>query len=270
MICLKWLPEAEAKLMQIESLYRYPVKGLTPAPLEAASLSPGRCIPWDRAFALAQGDANLDTAHPAWISKVNFLCLAKNPAAARLRASFDEAAGTLRIHDPAGEDLIASPFTPEGSATLTTYLTAFLGPKARYGTDGQTPQFHHFPQHSFCDHKTQVISLIGHGSLAALEDAVGAPREKLRFRANIYIENIEPWAEFGWLGKILAIGDVRMVVQERIDRCPATQVNPDTAEKDANPVKELREHFGHIDMGVFAEVLTPGEIKPGDEITILT
>ncbi len=38
-----------------------------------------------------------------------------------------------------------------------------------------------------------------------------------------------------------------MVVQERIDRCPATMVNPDTAEKDANPVKELREHFGHID-----------------------
>lgn len=255
--------------MKIESLYRYPVKGLTPERLTTATLSPGSCIPSDRAFALAQGDAGLDTEHPAWISKVNFLCLAKNPAAARLRTKFDEAAGLLTIRDPAGEDLIASPFTAAGRAALATYLTAFLGPEARYGADGKTPDFHHFPQHSFCDHKTQVISLISHGSLTALEEAVGAPRDKLRFRANIYIEGADPWAEFSFLGKTLAIGEVRMVVQERIDRCPATMVNPGTAEKDANPVKELRQHFGHIDMGVFAEVLTGGAIQPGDEITVI-
>jgi uncharacterized protein YcbX len=247
--------------MKIESLYRYPVKGLTPERLATASLSPGRCIPFDRAFALAQGDAGLDIEHPAWISKVNFLCLAKNPAAARLRQI-----GVDR--GLAGEDLTASPFTPEGRAALATYLTAFLGPEARYGTDGQAPHFHHFPKHSFCDHKTQVLSLIGHGSLSALEEAVGAPRDKLRFRANIYIEGTEPWAEFSLLGKTLQIGEVRMVVQERIDRCPATMVNPETAVKDANPVKELREHFGHIDMGVFAEVLTGGSIRPGDEIRV--
>ncbi len=259
----------EGKLVKIESLYRYPVKGLTPERLAAATVFPGRCIPFDRAFALAQGDAGLDTAHPAWISKVNFLCLAKNPAAARLRTTFDEAAGVLTIHDPAGADISASPFTAEGRAALSNYLTAFLGPEARYGGDGQAPDFHHFPAHSFCDHKTQVISLIGLGSLAALEAAVGAPREKLRFRANIYIAGAAPWAEFDLLGKTLAIGGVTMVVQERIDRCPATMVNPDTAEKDANPVKELRQHFGHIDMGVFAEVLTAGQIQPGDTITVL-
>ena len=255
--------------MRIESLYRYPVKGLTPERLDSASLSPGRCIPFDRAFALAHGDSPLDPANPAWVQKVNFLCLAKNPAAARLRTVFDETTGMLNIHDPAGEDITASPFTPEGRAALTAYLTAFLGPEARYGADGQAPHFHHFPAHSFCDHKTQVISLIGLGSLAALEEAVGAPRAKLRFRANIYIEGAKPWAEFSLLGKTLAIGEAKMVVQERIDRCPATQVNPETAEKDANPVKELREHFGHIDMGVFAEVLTPGEVRPGDTKNIL-
>jgi uncharacterized protein YcbX len=269
MICLKWCAKAEGKLMKIDSLYRYPVKGLTPERLSAASLSPGNCIPFDRAFALAQGDASLDTDHPAWISKANFLCLAKNPATARLRSSFDEKRGLLHIFEPAGPEITASPFTKEGSTALTAYLTNALGDEARYGSDGQAPHFHHFPAHSFCDHKTQVISLIGLGSLAALEQAVGAPRDKLRFRANIYIEGAEPWAEFELLGKTLAIGDARMVVQERIDRCPATMVNPETAEKDANPVKELRQHFGHIDMGVFAEVICAGEIKPGDEITVL-
>jgi uncharacterized protein YcbX len=261
--------QGDDKSMKIDSLYRYPVKGLTPERLTTATLAPGRCIPFDRAFALAQGDADLDLAHPAWISKVNFLCLAKNPAAARLRTRFDEVSGMLLIQDPLGADLAASPFTPDGQAALTAYLTAFLGPEARYDTSGRAPHFHHFPQHSFCDHKTQVLSLIGLGSLQALESAVGAARDKLRFRANIYIEGAEPWAEFALLGKTLAIGEVKMVVQERIDRCPATMVNPDTAEKDANPVKELRAHFGHIDMGVFAEVTRGGEIRPGDEIRVI-
>ncbi len=267
MICLKCFSAGENKLMFIESLYRYPVKGLTPEKLAVASLDPGRCIPFDRAFALAHGDAALDTANPAWIQKVNFLCLAKNPAAARLRTAFDEASGLLKIHDPEGADITASPFTAEGCAVLTTYLTAFLGPEARFGADGKAPQFHYFPAHSFCDHKTQVVSLIGLGSLAALEAAVGSPRDKRRFRANIYVEGLKPWEEFDWLGQTLSIGSVKLLVQERIDRCPATMVNPDTAEKDANPAKELRDHFGHIDMGVFAEVLNQGEISPGDSIT---
>lgn len=254
--------------MKIESLYRYPVKGLTPESLSSATLTQGRCIPFDRAFALAQGDASLDIEHPAWISKVNFLCLAKNPATARLRARFDEVSSLLHIHDPLGGDVTASPFSAEGKAALTTYLTTALGDEARYGENGQPPQFHHFPAHSFCDHKSQVISLIGLGSLAALEQAVGAPREKLRFRANIYIENIAPWAEFSLLGKTLQIGGTRLLVQERIDRCPATMVNPETAEKDANPVKELREHFGHIDMGVYAKVIQGGTVRPGDHISI--
>jgi len=45
--------------MRIEYLYRYPVKGLTAEALEAAEVKEGGCIPWDRAFALAQGDGGL-------------------------------------------------------------------------------------------------------------------------------------------------------------------------------------------------------------------
>lgn len=254
--------------MHIESLYRYPVKGLTPEPLTQASLTPGRCILWDRAFALKQGDATLDEENPAWISKMNFMCLAKNPKAATLKTSFDDTSGLLNINGPSGP-LTASPFTPEGQAALTRYFTDFLGPEARFGEQGETPKFHFFPGHSFCDHKTQVVSLIGLPSLAALEQAVGATRDKRRFRANIYIEGTEPWAEFSWLGRTLAIGEVEMVVQDRIDRCAATMVNPDTAERDANPVKELRTHFGHVDLGIFAKVTKGGEIHPGDTIRLL-
>jgi uncharacterized protein YcbX len=254
--------------MHIESLYRYPVKGLTPEALTAASLTPGRCIPWDRAFALAQGDAKLDPENPAWISKSNFMCLLRNAGIALLDTKFDEATQHLTITTPAGETIIANPLTAAGQAALTGFLTAYLGPEARFGADQKPPSFHHFPNHSFCDHKTQVISLIGLGSLRALEEAAGALRDKRRFRANIYIENISPWEEFSWLGQTIQIGPVRLAVQERIDRCGATTVNPDTAIRDANPVRELQQNFGHIELGIFAEVVTPGIIKPGDAITM--
>ena len=46
-------------------------------------------------------------------------------------------------------------------------------------------------------------------------------------------------------------------------------MNPDTAARDANPVKELQKNFGHIDLGVFAEVIAGGTIRPGDEIRVL-
>ncbi|MDE2239158.1 MAG: MOSC domain-containing protein [Rhodospirillales bacterium] len=254
--------------MRIESLFRYPVKGLTPEPLIQASLTPGKCIPWDRAFALKQGDADLDVENPTWLHKTNFMCLAKNAIAARLDAKFDETTRTLNVTSPEAS-ISASPFTPEGQAALTQYFTAFLGEEARYGQNNAAPQFHFFPGHSFCDHETQVVSLISLSSIAALEQAVAAKRHKMRFRANIYIEGSEPWEEFSWMGRTIAVGETEMVVQARTPRCPATMVNPDTALRDANPPKELREHFGHIDLGVFAEVTKGGEIRPGDQIRLL-
>ncbi len=255
--------------MYVESLYRYPVKGLTPESLESATLTPGRCIPWDRAFALAQGDASFDPGRPEWVPKTNFMCLVRNTTIAGLRTRFDEAAQAFFVTTPEGAQITANPMTPEGQEKLTVFFSAYLGREARVGKDGQAPRFYHFADHSFCDHRTQVISLIGLGSLGALEQAVAAERDKRRFRANIYIQDIAPWAEFDWLGKTLAVGETTMVVQERIDRCMATAVNPDSSVRDANPVGELREHFGHVDLGIFAEVLTGGEIRPGDEIRVL-
>jgi uncharacterized protein YcbX len=253
--------------MQIESLYRYPVKGLTPEPISAANLTPGKAIPWDRAFALAQGDADFNPAAPAWRAKTNFMCLLRNAGIALLKSRLDDSTGLLSITAPNGQTIEADPTTPAGQEVFSNFLTGYLGDEARKSP--VPPRFTHAAGHSFCDHKTQVISLIGLGSLHALESAVGAARDKRRFRANIYINNIEPWTEFTWLGKTLAIGTTTMIVEERIDRCGATTVNPDTAIRDANPVKELQTNFGHVDLGIFAKILTPGTIKPGDSIRIL-
>ena len=132
-----------------------------------------------------------------------------------------------------------------------------------------TSRFVHAEDHSFCDHKKQVISLIGLPSLKALEQAADAPRHPLRFRANLYLTDLNPWVEFGWIGRTLAIGSARLRVTKRIDRCAATCVNPETKRRDANPVKELMVHFGHVDCGVYAEVTEGGPIAPGDAMRLL-
>jgi uncharacterized protein YcbX len=255
--------------MHIESLFRYPVKGLTPEALASADLSPGRCLPWDRAFALAQGDSGFDAAAPAWLFKRNFMCLLVNTRIAALRTRFDDASGELTIIQPDGGAFTASTLTPAGQAALTAFFIAFLGDQARTGAAGQTPQFVHVPDYSFCDHQTQVMSLIGLGSLRALEAAAGGARDKLRFRANLYIEDLPAWEEFAWEGRHLRIGTTEMVVQARTVRCGATMVNPQTAERDANPVKELMQGFGHTDLGVFAAVTRAGSLTVGDRIELL-
>jgi uncharacterized protein YcbX len=196
------------------------------------------------------------------------MCLLRNASIARLQTRFDDPTSQLIITAPNGQAIAANPLTIHGRAALTDFLTAWLGDEAPAGPQDQRPAFHYFQSHSFCDHHTQVISLIGLGSLRALEAATGAPRDKLRFRANIYIEDIAPWAEFSWLGQTLQIGEATLRVQERITRCAATTVNPTTALRDANPVRELQKNFGHADLGIYAEVLTPGLIHPGDTITL--
>ncbi len=251
--------------MRIEYLYRYPVKGLTAEAIEETRLEAGGAIPWDRAFALAQGDAGFDPAAPRWLPKSNFMCLMKNATIARLKASFDPRTGQLAIRAPDGSACIAQALTAEGRASVEEFLVRFLGPEAR-----GTPRFHYVPGHLFCDQRHPVVSLINLASLADLERRVGAPRERMRFRANIYFCGLPAWRELEWVGSELAAGGVRLRVVKRITRCPATEVNPATGERDANPVAELAAAYGHRDLGIHAEVTAGGPIAVGDSIELMS
>jgi uncharacterized protein YcbX len=249
--------------MRIERLYRYPVKGLTPEALEQITVETGHAIPWDRAFALAHGDAPLDPDAPTWLPKRNFMCLMADAAIAALRSSFNDRTGMLTIIGPQGS-IEANVLTQDGRHRIATWLAAFLRLAAR-----GTPHFLHLPGHVFSDSKAPVISLINLTSLAALEEKVGARRHKRRFRANIWFSGVAAWSERDWLGRELLVGQIRVRVLKAIPRCPATEVNPETCERDAKPVAELKAHFGDINLGVYAEVIEGGAIAMGDAIALL-
>ena len=247
--------------MRVEHIYRYPVKGLTAEALEEVTLSPGQCLPHDRRFALAQGDAPLDPAAPTWLQKRHFGCLAANASLALLHSAFDPKSGVLAIRPPAGPPLMGDTRSAAGRAEIAAFLARHLGAEAR-----GTPVFVEAPGHNFTDVPTKCVSIIGLSSLRALEKAVGMHLDPLRFRANVYVSGATPWAEFDLVGQEILLGGARLRVFKRIIRCPATEVNPETAERDAKPPKWLREHFGHADLGVYAEVLEGGRLAVGDAL----
>ena len=246
--------------MQIEHLYRYPVKGLSAEPLESAHVAAGGALPWDRAFALAQGDAGFDPAQPAWLPKTNFMCLMRNARIAALHARFEPQTGLLTIRAPDGATAAEPVQQPGGRARMAAFLTDFLGEEAR-----GAPRFHHVPGHVFGDQRRPVISLLNLTSLAAFEAALGARRARLRFRANVYFAG-PAWSEFDWVGRDIRLGGARLRITKRTVRCPATEVNPDTAQRDAKPIAELKALYGHADLGVHAEIIEGGRIARGDAL----
>jgi len=245
--------------MRIEHLFRYPVKGLTQEALDEIDLTPGELFPWDRAFALAQGDAPFDPAEPKFVSKKYFMCLAAQAKIALLKTQFDPHAAALRIVAPDGAAIEENPFTAQGATAIARFLTDFLGDQAR----GE-PRFYHVPGHNFADDDQPVISMINQASIKDFETKVGGKRENLRFRANIYLSGAEPWAEQAWLGQEFLLGQARIKVVRSIPRCGATEVNPATGVRDAKTVWELRQTYGHHHMGVYLEVLDGGRIAVGD------
>src|SRR5258708_12728425 len=74
---------------QIASLYRYPVKGLTPEPLPRVALGVGQTLPADRRYAIENGPSGFDPADPKWMAKVYFLMLMRDEWLAALHARFD-------------------------------------------------------------------------------------------------------------------------------------------------------------------------------------
>jgi hypothetical protein len=51
------------------------------------------------------------------------------------------------------------------------------------------------PGYRFTDSRKGYVSLINRASVSATEDLVGAPVDPLRFRGNLYLDGLAPWAE---------------------------------------------------------------------------
>jgi uncharacterized protein YcbX len=284
---------------RIAHLYRYPIKGLSPQPLNTVALRAGGGFPFDRMFALARPDGLYNETQFVPLPKRQYFMLMKDERLAGLETHLDVDCLVLTVRVSGHEVLNADLGTDEGVLQLREFYARVLDLPA-----GSLPVFAHQEGYNFSDSAKasrqlmNSLSFINLASVRDLERRIGRTVDPLRFRANVYLDGLEPWEERRWMdaesldgaassngtqlpngtqfsngaqlsiGAQFSIGDVRFRVLEETTRCAATEVDPQTARRDIPLPRLLVENFGDDIIGFFAEIVTDGELSVGDELRI--
>lgn len=252
----------------IVKIQRFPIKGLSPEPIDDIELLPSAGIPMDRMYGFARHGSGFDPDKPTPLPKDKFVVLLTQEALANLKTSFDPESGALHCSGPDGP-VCFNLNTDDGRRAAEMWLSDYLSLP-----DKEPPSFVHAAPHRFTDvsvvspQMMNSVSLLNRESVRDLESRIDAEIDPARFRANIELEGLPPWWELENVGKTLQIGDVKLRLIKRTQRCAATEVNPATGKRDLKLPYLLRRSLGHMDMGVYAEVVTGGVLRVGMAIKI--
>ena len=246
----------------VRGLFRYPVKGLSPEPLQRMSLKAGQTVPFDRAYAVENGPGRFDPENPAHLPKINFLMLMRNERLATLQTRFDDATETLTVLRDGKQVARGDLRTSIGRKMIEQFLAAYMQDDLR-----GAPRVVFAPGHSFSDVAAKCLHVINLASLRELERVVRRAVNPLRFRPNVVMDGAPPWAEFDWSGKPLQLGAVKLEFIKRTERCAATNVDPDTGQRDMAIPAALQRAWGHADFGFYARVIADGTIAIGDPVS---
>jgi len=254
---------------KIDTLTRYPIKGLSGQLLDSVSLEPGQGFPCDRQFGFARPNSGFDPCNPKPLPKTKFYMLARDSRLALLSSKFDDITGVLAISTPTTTGNFEI-MTAEGKQLASQYLKSFLSLP-----DDETPQLFEASPHRFTDvsvvstEMMNAVSVINLDSVREFSKAIGQEVDPSRFRGNIQLSGLEPFSELDMVGQQIAIGNVRLKIVKRTKRCPATEVDLNTGERNMNVPALLQENYDHKDMGVYAEVLGGGKISQQDVVEFL-
>ncbi len=201
--------------------------------------------------------------------KTSFVVLAQHAKLAGLDTSFDASTGEFVARARDGGTLRFDLSAEDGKRQAADFLTRLLDlPEA------ERPNFVEGSPHRFTDVSVvsetmmNAVSLINLDSVEAFGARIGETVDPMRFRANIYLRGWPPFAELDLVDREISLGQARLKVLLRTQRCAATEVNPKTAERDLRVPYLLRKNYGHLDMGIYAEVIAGGAIGPGDTIAV--
>ena len=115
------------------------------------------------------------------------------------------------------------------------------------------------------------FSMFSLQSARQLAEETGAPMDKRRFRANVYVDlaSGQGFAENDFVGRSVRIGPkVVVTILERDPRCMMITLDPDTGEKTPAILKKVAQaHDGMA--GVYGAVMVEGMLHKGDSIELL-
>lgn len=221
-------------MASIREIWRYPVKSMAGERLDACEITE-RGLLGDRRWAFIDRSSIRDGK---WFNIKQYSPLM------RYRA---------RLVD-GGVDLVA----PDGSSVA-------LDPELvrRFEAESERPlELRELPGANFDDSHVLIVNL---ASVEAFALQAGMPVDHRRFRANLYVDGLEPEEELRWLGRVIRAGEAELEVTDRCERCKVITMDPDTTEATPDLLRVMVE-LNDERMGVYCRVVTPGRVAVGDSV----
>lgn len=244
----------------VRHIWRHPIKSHGVEALKTVVLTAGKTMPWDRAWAVAHTLSKADGSK--WVPCGNFSRGAKAPSLMAITAKFDDTNSRITLCHP---DLPEISFNPD---TDTDAFLNWVGPIMP--ADRNAPaHIVRAAERGMTDTDFASISLCNLASNRAVGTALGMDLSPLRWRGNLWVDGLEPWEEFNWVGKRVRVGGAEFEFKERITRCMATTANPDTGLRDADTLDALQNNWGHKQFGIYGVVINSGQIALGDKCEVL-
>jgi len=116
------------------------------------------------------------------------------------------------------------------------------------------------------------ISLISRQTIARIAEESETSEEPLRFRPNLLVdlEHGEAFDELNWVGQILRVGNTaRVAITEADQRCMMITLDPKDAKSSPAVLRCVVQQHKQC-AGVYATVVTPGEVRVGDRLALET
>ncbi len=241
-------------MVSVAEIWRHPIKAHGAEPLDRVDLTAGECLPFDRHWAAPHAAAQLEGT--AWAHCRNFSRGAGAPDLMAVTARFDPASNLMTLNHPSAGTV---EFDPDNAPQEFLRWANPLIPEGRPATTGLIRA-----DVPMTDNANPLVSIMNMASMADLGRHLNHPMDSRRFRGNIWLDGVPAWDEENWVGQRIIINDVEFEVVEPINRCRATEANPDTGKRDADTLGGLRHLRDHTHFGMLARVKNNGSIAVGD------
>jgi uncharacterized protein YcbX len=249
--------------MQIESLWKYPIKGVGGNSIRRTTLSVDQTLPGDRRYALSAKSLKAAQADDGvWLQKAHFLQLMQTEALAALRCRLD--GDIMTIHGTDSKEFEGNLAIPDDRAKCQKFIANFL-----QLADPAMLRIHQIENGAFTDQPEQLISIGGSASLEAFAAATHTKADARRFRLNITVATTAAFAENQWGSAKLQMGEAVIQIVDNVERCAAINVDPVSATRESDHLVTMRQAFGHSYLGVFGRVISPGVVQCGDSVSFI-
>lgn len=256
----------------VESLWRYPVKSMSGEEMTEAFMGfsgfyGDRCYAFKNSAArkgFPYLNANIQPQMLRYRPQFRYPERAIRPP--NLIEAMSIAPGVTPTNGDA-EDMILEVVTPSGEVVAVDdpTLIKMIGEELR--GENHLTLVHSDRALTDC----RPVSLFSVQTVRQVEEELGIPLDKRRFRANIYLNlaSNDGFAEDELVGRKLGIGSkAEIAILERDPRCKMVSLDPDTGEHNPEVLRKIVKAYANF-AGIYCAVLVEGILTKGDSIHLL-